>query len=91
MSGGLQMVITDVHVRKVDEGGRMKALASVTFDDAFVVRDIRVIEGNNGYFLAMPSRKLPNGEFRDVAHPVNPGMRHELTELVLNEFVSQER
>ncbi len=66
------MVITDVHVRKVDEGGRMKALASVTFDDVFVVRDIRVIEGNNGYFLAMPSRKLPNGEFRDVAHPELP-------------------
>ncbi|HHY20222.1 MAG TPA: septation regulator SpoVG [Firmicutes bacterium] len=80
------MEITDVQVRKVDEAGRMKAIASVTFNDAFVVRDIRVIEGNNGYFLAMPSRKLPNGEFRDVAHPVNPKMRDIITEIVLSKL-----
>ncbi|MDD2431970.1 MAG: septation regulator SpoVG [Firmicutes bacterium] len=77
------MTITDVQVRKVDEAGRMKAIASITFNDAFVVRDIRVIEGNEGKFLAMPSRKLSSGEFRDVAHPVTAQMREEMTSLVL--------
>lgn len=82
------MTITDVQVRKVEEAGRMKAIASITFNDAFVVRDIRVIKGNEGYFLAMPSRKLSNGEFRDVAHPVNPEMREKITEEVLKKFAA---
>ncbi len=82
------MTITDVQVRKVEEAGRMKAIASITFNDAFVVRDIRVIQGNDGYFLAMPSRKLSNGEFRDVAHPVNPKMREKITEEVLKRFAA---
>lgn len=82
------MTITDVQVRKVEEAGRMKAIASITFNDAFVVRDIRVIQGNDGYFLAMPSRKLSNGEFRDVAHPVNPQMREKITEEVLKKFAA---
>lgn len=80
------MNVTDVQVRKVDEAGRMKAIASITFNNAFVVRDIRVIEGNDGQFLAMPSRKLSSGEFRDVAHPVTAEMREELTNIVLEKL-----
>ncbi|HOJ46243.1 MAG TPA: septation regulator SpoVG [Bacillota bacterium] len=80
------MHITDVQVRRVDEAGRMKAIASVVFNDVFVVRDIRVIEGDDGRFLAMPSRKLPNGEYRDVAHPITADMREQLTKLVLEKL-----
>jgi len=64
----------------------MKAIASVVFNDVFVVRDIRVIEGDDGRFLAMPSRKLPNGEYRDVAHPITADMREQLTKLVLEKL-----
>ena len=80
------MHITDVQVRRVDEAGRIKAIASVVFNDVFVVRDIRVIEGDDGRFLAMPSRKLPNGEYRDVAHPITADMREQLTNLVLEKL-----
>jgi DNA-binding cell septation regulator SpoVG len=80
------VIITDVQVRRVDEAGRMKAIASVVFNDVFVVRDIRVIEGDDGRFLAMPSRKLPNGEYRDVAHPITADMREQLTNLVLEKL-----
>ena len=65
-----KMNITDVRLRKVGEEGKLKAIASVTFDDEFVVHDIKVIDGQNGLFIAMPSRKIGNGEFRDVAHPL---------------------
>ena len=63
------MNITDIRLKKIDNGSKMKAIASITFDDAFVVREIRVIEGQNGLFVAMPSRKTPTGEFKDIAHP----------------------
>ena len=65
------MQITDVRVRKIASQNRMKAIASVTFDDVFVVHDIKVIESDKGLFIAMPSRKTPNGEFKDIAHPIN--------------------
>ena len=73
------MTITDVRVRLVDkEGLNLKATASVTFDNAFVVHDIKVIEGREGLFIAMPSRKVPNGTYRDVAHPINTEARAEI-------------
>ncbi len=80
------MNITDVRLRKVNTEGKMKAIASITIDDAFVVRDIRVIEGQNGLFVAMPSRKTPDGEFRDIAHPITPEARELIQSAILREY-----
>lgn len=80
------MNITDVRVRKITNEGKMKAVVSVTFDNEFVVHDIKVIEGQNGFFIAMPSRKTPEGEFRDIAHPINTEMRAKLQEAILKEY-----
>lgn len=88
------MEITDVRVRKTYPEGKMRAIVSVTFDDQFVVHDIKVIEGQNGFFIAMPSRKTPDGEFKDIAHPINMGTRRKMQESVLQayeEAVEQER
>ena len=78
--------ITDVRLRKLDNGSKMKAIASITIDDAFVVREIRVIEGQNGLFVAMPSRKIPSGEFRDIAHPINSETRQMIQNIILEEY-----
>ncbi|NLZ43655.1 MAG: septation regulator SpoVG [Clostridia bacterium] len=80
------MNITDVRLRKLDNGSKMKAIASITIDDAFVVREIRVIEGQNGLFVAMPSRKIPSGEFRDIAHPINSETRQMIQNIILEEY-----
>ena len=80
------MQITDIRMRKVASEGRMKALASITLDDEFVVHDIKVIEGDNGLFIAMPSRKSPDGEYRDIAHPINSDMRYRMQTMVLVEY-----
>ena len=80
------MQITDIRMRKVASEGRMKALASITLDDEFVVHDIKVIEGDNGLFIAMPSRKSPDGEYRDIAHPINSDMRYRMQTMVLAEY-----
>ncbi len=80
------MLITDVRIRKISSEGKMKAVASVTFDDEFVVHDIKVIEGQSGMFIAMPSRKTPDGEYRDIAHPINQETRERLQTLVLEKF-----
>ncbi|NLY19926.1 MAG: septation regulator SpoVG [Tissierellia bacterium] len=80
------MLITDVRIRKIEEEGKMKAIVSVTFDDSFVVHDIKIIDGLNGLFLAMPSRKTPNGEYRDIAHPINAEMRRSLEEDILAKY-----
>ena len=69
------MEVTDVRLRKVETDGRMRAIASITIDNEFVVHDIRVIDGNEGLFVAMPSKRTPDGEFRDVAHPINSSAR----------------
>ncbi|MHB9145250.1 MAG: septation regulator SpoVG [Symbiobacteriia bacterium] len=84
------MEVTDVRVRKVAAEGRMRAFASVTLDDAFVVHDVRVIDGANGLFVAMPSKKLPSGDYRDVAHPITPAMRQVMQERVLAAYHEQE-
>lgn len=81
------MKITDVRLRKTEsEDNRMKALVSITFNDAFVVHDIRVIEGNNGLFVAMPSKRTPDGEFRDIAHPINSNMRQQIQEMIMSVY-----
>ena len=77
------MNITDVRIRKVNDEGKMKAVVSITFDDEFVVHDIKIIEGQNGLFVAMPSRRTPDGEYRDIAHPINSDMRNMLESKVL--------
>jgi len=80
------MEITDIRVRKLNPDGRMKAVVSVTFDDAFVVHDVKVVEGRNGLFVAMPSRKTPDGEFRDIAHPISAGAREVIQKAVLQAY-----
>jgi len=78
--------VTVVRVRKVTEESKMKAIVSVTFDDEFVVHDIKIIEGQNGLFIAMPSRKMPDGEFRDIAHPINAETRKKIQDAILEEY-----
>ena len=81
------MTITDVRVRLIKkDDSKLKAVASVTFDDCFVVHDIKVIEGNEGYFIAMPSRKTGEGEYKDVAHPIKTETREEIIKVILNAF-----
>lgn len=80
------MQITDIKVRKINAEGRMKAVVSVTFDDAFVVHDIKVIAGQEKLFIAMPSRKTPDGEFKDIAHPINAEMRESLQNMILEKY-----
>lgn len=80
------MNITDVRIRKVSNEGRMKAIVSITIENAFVIHDVRVVEGNNGLFVAMPSRKTPAGEFRDIAHPINSATRERIQSEVLEAY-----
>lgn len=80
------MEVTDVRIRKVTTESKMKAIVSVTFDDEFVVHDIKVIDGLNGIFIAMPSRKMADGEFRDIAHPINAGTRKKIQKAVFKEY-----
>ena len=80
------MEITDIRIRKIDGTGKMKAIVSVTFDDMFVIHDMKIIEGQNGLFIAMPSRKTPSGEYKDVAHPINTAAREELQERILEQY-----
>lgn len=80
------MNITDVRIRKVDKEGKMKAVVSITIEDALVVHDIKIIEGEKGLFIAMPSRKASDGEYRDIAHPINSATREELQNLILSKY-----
>ena len=80
------MKVTDVSLRKIQTDGRMKALVSITLDEAFVIHDLRVIEGNSGLFVAMPSKRTPDGEFRDIAHPINSDMRQEIQDAVMKVY-----
>ncbi|EQA5656766.1 septation regulator SpoVG [Listeria monocytogenes] len=80
------MQVTDVRLRRVETDGRMRAIASITLDEEFVVHDIRVIDGNNGLFVAMPSKRGVDGEFRDIAHLINSDTRAKIQEVVLAEY-----
>ena len=80
------MTITDVRVRKIASEGKMKAIVSVTFDNEFVVHYIKIIEGQNGLFIAMPSRKTPDGEFKDIAHPINTETRERIQGAILEAY-----
>jgi stage V sporulation protein G len=80
------MIVTDVRMRKVLPEGKMKAIVSITLDNAFVVHDVKVVEGQNGLFVAMPSRKTPTGEFRDIAHPISQEARDMIQEKVLETY-----
>ena len=80
------MNITDVRVRKIAKEGKMKAVVSITIDDEFVVHDIKVIEGEKGLFIAMPSRKATDGEYRDIAHPINSQTRDRIQSLILDKY-----
>lgn len=80
------MNITDVRVRKVAKEGKMKAVVSITIDDEFVVHDIKVIEGEKGLFIAMPSRKATDGEYRDIAHPINSATRDRIQDIILTRY-----
>ncbi len=89
--GEHKMEVTDVRLRRVNTEGRMRAIASITLDHEFVVHDIRVIDGNNGLFVAMPSKRTPDGEFRDIAHPINSGTRSKNSRCGFNRVSSFRR
>lgn len=80
------MDITDVRIRKVSEEGKMKAVVSITFDEEFVVHDIKIIEGQNGLFIAMPSRKMGEDDFRDIAHPLRSETRAKIKDAIFAEY-----
>ncbi|MEA5004110.1 MAG: septation regulator SpoVG [Christensenella sp.] len=80
------MNITDIRIRKIDGTGKMKAIVSVTFDDMFVIHDMKIIEGASGLFIAMPSRKTPSGEYKDIAHPINSDTREMIQQVILKEY-----
>ena len=80
------MNITDVRIRKISDDGKMKAVVSITFDDEFVVHDIKIIDGQNGLFIAMPSRKMGEGDFRDIAHPLLSETRTKIKEAIFAEY-----
>ena len=80
------MKVTDERIRKVSDEGKMKAVVSITFDNEFVVHDIKIIDGQNGLFIAMPSRKMGEGDFRDIAHPLDSETRNKIREAIFEEF-----
>ena len=80
------MQITELRIRKVEDEGKLKAYVTVPFDSCFVVHNVKIIEGQNGLFIAMPSRKTASGEYKDVAHPISPEFRTELQDKILEEY-----
>lgn len=80
------MQITDVRVRKVAKEGKLKAVVSITMDEEFVIHDIKVIEGEKGLFIVMPSKKSLDGEYRDIAHPINSGTRERIQNIILSKY-----
>ena len=86
VKGVIQMQITDIRIRSVEKEGKVKAVVSITIDDEFVVHDIKIIEGEKGMFIAMPSRKAADGEYRDIAHPINTATRERLQSMILSKY-----
>ena len=84
----LRMQITELRIRKVEGGGKLRAYVTVTFDDCFVVHNVKVIEGKTGPFIAMPSRKTSSGEYKDVDHPISPDFRNALQDKILSEYTA---
>lgn len=82
------MEITDIRIRQTSPDAKMRAVVSVTFDNEFVVHDIKIIEGEEKFFIAMPSRKTPDNEFKDIAHPIKPDMRQKLSDMILEKYES---
>ncbi len=80
------MQITDIRIRKTEREGKLKAVASITIDDEFVVHDIKIIDGDKGMFIAMPSRKTTDGEYKDIAHPIKSTTREEMQRLILDKY-----
>lgn len=80
------MQVTDVRVRKIEKEGKMKAIVSITLDNEFVIHDIKVIEGEKGLFIAMPSRKAADGEYRDITHPINSETRDMIQNVILHKY-----
>ena len=80
------MQVTDVRIRKVESVSKMKAIVSVTFDDELVVHDIKIIEGQSGFFVAMPSRKMGEGDFRDIVHPINSETRNKIQDAIMAKY-----
>ena len=80
------MQITDIRIRRVEKEGKMKAVVSITIDEEFVVHDIKVIEGEKGLFIAMPSRRAADGEYRDIAHPINSQTRENIQRMILDKY-----
>lgn len=80
------MEVTDIRIRRIINNGKMKGVVSITFNNEFVVHDIKIIDGQNGLFIAMPSRKMENGEFRDIAHPINSRTRQKVEDAILEEY-----
>jgi stage V sporulation protein G len=87
--GGYKVEVTDVRIRRLAQDGKMRAIVSITLNERFVVHDVRVIEGNNGLFVAMPSKRTPNGEFRDIAHPINAETRAIIQKSVLDAYTRE--
>ena len=83
------MQITDVRIRKVEGEGKLKAYVTVTFDDCFVVHNVKIIEGTSGLFIAMPSRKAADGEYRDIAHPINSDTRARIQQIILDKYEAE--
>lgn len=82
----MSVQVTDVRIRKITDEGKMKAIVSVTLDGEFVVHDIKIIDGQNGLFIAMPSRRMSDGEFRDIAHPINAETRKKIQDAIFEEY-----
>lgn len=80
------MQITDIRIRKIEKEGKMKAVVSITIDEEFVVHDIKVIEGEKGLFIAMPSRKATDGEYKDIAHPIKSSTRESIQNMILDKY-----
>lgn len=83
------MEVTDVRLRRVSSEGKMRAIASITLDDEFVIHDVRIIDGNNGLFVAMPSKRTADGEFRDIAHPINSAAREKIQSAVIEVYEAE--
>ncbi len=82
------MVVTDVRIRSINREGKMKAIVSITLNDMFAIHDLRIIDGRNGLFVAMPSKRNPSGEFRDIAHPINAETRELIQDAVLSAYTA---